>query len=97
MENRIKVNEVVETILINKYLLAKEYGIGIEESADAKNGKVIFFPIFDKSMADCLIADELAYFLCRMFAKEPSQVERESYFIEFLISLFQEDSSRHNE
>lgn len=58
---------------------------------------VIFFPLFDKSMADCLIPDELAYFLCRMFGREPKEAERESYFIELLISLFQEDAGRGEE
>jgi hypothetical protein len=41
-------------------------------------------------MYDCLIEDEIAYFLCRLFIKAPNEYERESYFIDYLSSLFQE-------
>jgi len=29
LEGRVNVDQLIDTILINKYLLAKEYGIGI--------------------------------------------------------------------
>lgn len=41
-------------------------------------------------MADCMIDEELAYFLCRLFNKAPTEEERERYFVEYLVSLFQE-------
>ena len=48
-------------------------------------------------MADRLIADELAYFLCRLFNKEPSNGECDCYFIEFLISMFETDNNTKSE
>jgi hypothetical protein len=53
-------------------------------------GTVISFPVFERFMADSLNVDELAYFLCRLFAKEPTSTQREDFFIEFLTTFFQE-------
>ena len=48
----------------------------IEESKDGKNGRVISFPLFDRFMADCLLEDELSYFLCRTFGRSPTETDR---------------------
>ena len=75
------LDQLIDTLLINKHLIAKEYGITILEQPGATDGIVISYPVFDKIMADCLIPDELAYFFCRTFNKETTEAEREAYFV----------------
>jgi len=43
-------------------------------------------------MSDRLIQDELAYLLCKLFNKEPSPAECDSYFVNFLITLFENNN-----
>ena len=53
-------------------------------------GAITAYPVFDKFMADRLDQDELAYFLCRLLGREPSNEQCEGYFVEFLTSFFEE-------
>lgn len=43
-------------------------------------------------MSDRLIQDELAYLLCKLFNKEPSPAQCDSYFVNFLITLFENNN-----
>lgn len=86
----MNIDSIVEAILINKDLIYKEYGIAIQEDQDGRNGVIVSYPILERFMADCMIDEELAYFLCRLFNKAPTEEEREGYFVDYLVSLFQE-------
>lgn len=90
LEHRINVSALVEAVLINKDLIYKEYGIAIQENQEGTDAVIVSYPVLERFMADCMIDEELAYFLCRLFSKAPTEEEREGYFVDYLVSLFQE-------
>ena len=45
-------------------------------------------------MSERLIEDELAYFLCRLFGREQSESECQQFFIEFLVTFFEDDGGQ---
>ena len=47
-------------------------------------------------MANRLNTDELAYLLVRLFNKDPSSSQRDAFFVDFLISLFEDDREAQN-
>jgi hypothetical protein len=46
LEERVQLDELIDKIIINKYLLAREYGIGIEDVPNRLEAIVCAFPIF---------------------------------------------------
>ena len=88
--DRVNVEQILDRIFQNRENIYQEYGIKISKAPGEDTASVTSFPVFEKFMGDCLITDELAYFLIRLFNNATTQTQRSHYFIEFLSSFFRE-------
>jgi len=46
LEGKINIDQTIDKILINKYLIAKQYGIVIEETPQRLEGSISAYPVF---------------------------------------------------
>ena len=46
LEGKVNIDDIIDKVLINKYLLAREYGIQIAEKPNQLEGSICGFPVF---------------------------------------------------